>query len=118
MADTLESAGIGALVRDRVSELFVELSEIDVTDAELATTADLAVASVAAPVLRADGRAIGSVAVAPGRRMTGRAVARAVEAVTECADAVSARLAAHPGPNALPALPPHLVHPAHAARHP
>ena len=50
--------------------------------------------------------------------MTGRAVARAVEAVTECADAVSARLAAHPGPNALPALPPHLVHPAHAARHP
>ena len=118
MADTLESAGIGALVRDRVSELFVELSEIDVTDAELATTADLAVASVAAPVLRADGRAIGSVAVAPGRRMTGRAVARAVEAVTECADAVSARLAAHPGPNALPALPPHLVHPAPAARHP
>lgn len=118
MADTLESAGIGALVRDRVSELFVELSEIDVTDAELAATADLAVASVAAPVLRADGRAIGSVAVAPGRRMTGRAVARAVEAVTECADAVSARLAARPGPTSLPALPPHLVHPAHAARHP
>lgn len=118
MADTLESSGIGALVRDRVSELFVELSEIDVTDSELASTADLAVASVAAPVVRADGRAIGSVAVAPGRRMTGRAVARATRAVTECAAAVSARVAAHPGPATLPALPPHLVHPAHAALHP
>lgn len=118
MADSLEASGIGALVRDRVSELFVELSEIDVTNAELGAAADLAVASVAAPVLRADGRAIGSVAVAPGRRMTGRAVARAVEAVTECADAVSARLASTPrGPGAA-GLPPHLVHPAHAARHP
>ena len=117
MADSLESAGIGALVRDRVSELFVELSEIDVTDAELDAAADLAVASVAAPVLRADGRAIGSVAVTPGRRMTGRAVARAVEAVTECAVAVSNALSAHTGPARGPALPAHLVHPAHAARH-
>ena len=117
MADSLESSGIGPLVRDRVSELFVELSEIDVTDAELDAAADLAVASVAAPVLRADGRAIGSVAVTPGRRMTGRAVARAVEAVTECADAVSAALSAHASPAREPALPAHLVHPAHAARH-
>src|SRR5699024_5349625 len=31
MADSLEASGIGALVRDRVSELFVELSELDVT---------------------------------------------------------------------------------------
>ncbi|MFN7244784.1 MAG: helix-turn-helix domain-containing protein, partial [Dietzia cercidiphylli] len=37
MADSLESSGVGALVRDRVSELFVELSEIDVTDAELSS---------------------------------------------------------------------------------
>ena len=42
MADSLESSGVGALVRDRVSELFVELSEIDVTDAELSAAADLA----------------------------------------------------------------------------
>ncbi|MDV8001372.1 IclR family transcriptional regulator [Rhodococcus sp. IEGM 1408] len=118
MADSLESSGVGALVRDRVSELFVELSEIDVTDAELLAAADLAIASVAAPVLRADGRAIGSVAVTPGRRMTGRAVARAVDAVTECADAVSARLAAHPRPARPAPLPAHLVHPAHAARNP
>lgn len=118
MADSLETSGIGALVRDRVSELFVELSEIDVTDAELDATADLAVASVAAPVLRADGRAVGSVAVAPGRRMTGRAVARAVEAVTGCADAVSARLASGPPTPRTAGLPDHLVHPAHAARHP
>lgn len=118
MADSLEASGIGALVRDRVSELFVELSEIDVTNTELDAAADLAVASVAAPVLRADGRAIGSVAVAPGRRMTGRAVARATEAVTECAAAVSARLSSWPGAPRAAALPPHLVHPAHAARHP
>ena len=118
MADSLETSGIGALVRDRVSELFVELSEIDVTDAELDAAADLAVASVAAPVLRADGRAIGSVAVAPGRRMTGRAVARAVEAVTGCADAVSARLASRPSTARTASLPAHLVHPAHAASHP
>ena len=117
MADSLEASGIGALVRDRVSELFVELSEIDVTNAELDAAADLAVASVAAPVVRADGRAIGSVAVAPGRRMTGRAVSRAVEAVTECAGAVSAHLSAQPLPASSPALPAHLVHPAHAARH-
>lgn len=118
MADSLESSGVGALVRDRVSELFVELAEIDVTDAELHSTADLAVASVAAPVVRADGRAIGSVAVAPGRRMTGRAVARAVDAVTECAHAVSLRISARPVLPTLTALPEHLVHPAHAARHP
>lgn len=118
MADSLEASGIGALVRDRVSELFVELSEIDVTNTELDAAADLAVESVAAPVLRADGRAIGSVAVAPGRRMTGRAVARATEAVTECAAAVSARLSSWPGAPRAAALPPHLVHPAHAARHP
>jgi DNA-binding IclR family transcriptional regulator len=118
MADSLEASGIGALVRDRVSELFVELSELDVTNAELDAAADLAVASIAAPVLRADGRAIGSVAVAPGRRMTGRAVARATEAVTECAAAVSARLSSWPGAPRAAALPPHLVHPAHAARHP
>ena len=118
MADSLEASGIGALVRDRVSELFVELSEIDVTDAELHAASDLAVASVAAPVVRTDGRAVGSVAVAPGRRMTGRAVARAVEAVTECADAVSARLTSRPGAARAAGLPPHLVHPAHAARHP
>ena len=118
MADSLEASGIGSLVRDRVSELFVELSEIDVTDAELAGTADLAVASVAAPVLRADGRAVGSVAVTPGRRMTRRAVARAVEAVTACAGDVSARLASRPGPARAAVLPPHLVHPAHAARVP
>ena len=120
MADSLESAGVGALVRERVSELFVELSEIDVTDADLSATADIAVASIAAPVLRPDGRAIGSVAVAPGRRMTGRAVTRAVRAVTDCANAVSARLAARPvtGPGHMAALPSHLVHPAHAARHP
>lgn len=118
MADTLESSGVGALVRDRVSELFVELSEIDVTDSELAATADLAVASVAAPVVRADGRAIGSVAVTPGRRMTGRAVARAVEAVTECAQSVSAQLTGRPVLAHLAPLPSHLVHPAHAARHP
>ena len=118
MADSLEASGIGTLVRDRVSELFVELSEIDVTNTELDAAADLAVASVAAPVLRADGRAIGSVAVAPGRRMTGRAVARATEAVTECAAAVSARLSSWPGAPRAAALPPHLVHPAHAARHP
>lgn len=55
MADSLEASGIGALVRDRVSELFVELSELDVTNAELDAAADLAVASIAAPVLRADG---------------------------------------------------------------
>lgn len=115
MADSLETSGIGALVRDRVSELFVELSEIDVTDAELGGAADLAVASVAAPVLRADGRAVGSVAVAPGRRMTGRAVSRAVEAVTECADDVSARLASRPPAARTAALPSHLVHPTHAA---
>ena len=118
MADSLESAGIGALVRDRVSELFVELSEIDVTNAELTAAADLAVASVAAPVLRADGRAVGSVAVTPGRRMTGRAVARAVEAVTSCADAVSDRLASGPRAPGAAGLPPHLVHPAHASRYP
>lgn len=118
MADSLESSGVGALVRDRVSELFVELSEIDVTNAELSATTDLAVTSVAAPVLRADGRAIGSVAVTPGRRMTGRAVARAVDAVTECADAVSSRLAATSGPARSTGLPAHLVHPAHAARTP
>lgn len=118
MADSLESSGVGALVRDRVSELFVELSEIDVTSAELSAAADLAVTSVAAPVLRADGRAVGSVAVTPGRRMTGRAVARAVEAVSECADEVSARLSAHPRPARSAALPAHLVHPAHAARTP
>ena len=118
MADSLEASGIGTLVRDRVSELFVELSEIDVTNTELDAAADLAVASVAAPVLRADGRAIRSVAVAPGRRMTGRAVARATEAVTECAAAVSARLSSWPGAPRAAALPPHLVHPAHAARHP
>lgn len=118
MADSLESSGIGPLVRDRVSELFVELSEIDVTDSELTSVADLAVASVAAPVLRADGRAVGSVAVAPGRRMTGRAVIRAVNAVTECADAVSARLASRPARARIAGLPAHLVHPAHAARHP
>ncbi|AWH92819.1 helix-turn-helix domain-containing protein [Dietzia lutea] len=118
MADSLETSGIGALVRDRVSELFVELSEIDVTDAELDAAADLAVASVAAPILRADGRAVGSVAVAPGRRMTGRAVARAVEAVTECADAVSARFASRPPTARTAALPAHLVHPAHAASRP
>ncbi|MFN3601447.1 MAG: helix-turn-helix domain-containing protein [Dietzia sp.] len=116
MAESLESSGVGALVRDRVSELFVELSEIDVTDAELSSAADLAVTSVAAPVLRADGRAVGSVAVTPGRRMTGRAVARAVEAVRGCADEVSSRLAAHPRPARAAALPAHLVHPAHAAR--
>lgn len=116
MADSLESSGVGALVRDRVSELFVELSEIDVTDAELSAAADLAVASVSAPVLRTDGRVIGSVAVTPGRRMTGRAVGRAVEAVTRCADEVSSRLAAHPRPARAPSLPSHLVHPAHAAR--
>lgn len=118
MADSLEASGVGALVRDRVSELFVELSEIDVTDTELTAAADLAVASVAAPVLRADGRAVGSVAVTPGRRMTGRAVTRAVEAVTACATDVSARLAAHPRPTRSASLPAHLVHPAHAARHP
>ncbi|MCT1433726.1 helix-turn-helix domain-containing protein [Dietzia maris] len=118
MADSLEASGIGALVRDRVSELFVELSEIDVTNAELDAAADLAVASIAAPVLRADGRAIGSVAVAPGRRMTGRAVARATRAVSVCADSVSARLASRPGRAPAAGLPPHLVHPAHAARHP
>ena len=118
MADQLEAAGIGSLVRDRVSELFVELSEIDVTGAELDAAPDLAVASVAAPVLRADGRPVGSVAVTPGRRMTGRAVARAVEAVTECADAISSALSAHASPAHEPALPAHLVHPAHAARHP
>ena len=117
MADSLEASGIGALVRDRVSELFVELSEIDVTDAELSAAADLAVASVAAPVLRGDGRAIGSVAVAPGRRMTGRAVARAVGAVTECADAVSARVASRSRSRRPAGLPPHPVHPAHASRH-
>ena len=118
MADSLEASGIGALVRDRVSELFVELSELDVTNAELDAAADLAVASIAAPVLRADGRAIGSVAVAPGRRMTGRAVARATRAVSACADTVSARLASRPGRAPAVGLPPHLVHPAHAARHP
>ena len=118
MADSLEASGIGALVRDRVSELFVELSEIDVTDSELTAATDLAVASVAAPVLRADGRAVGSVAVAPGRRMTGRAVFRAVEAVTECADTVSARRAARPGPTRAAGPPDPLLHPAHAARHP
>lgn len=118
MADSLEASGIGALVRDRVSELFVELSELDVTNAELDAAADLAVASIAAPVLRADGRAIGSVAVAPGRRMTGRAVARATRAVSACADSVSARLASRPGRAPAVSLPPHLVHPAHAARHP
>ena len=118
MADSLEASGVGALVRDRVSELFIELSEIDVTNAELTAAADLAVASVAAPVLRADGRAVGSVAVAPGRRMTGRAVARAVDAVGECAAAVSARLSARPRPAAAPTLPAHLVHPAHAAHAP
>ena len=116
MADSLEASGVGSLVRDRVSELFVELSEIDVTDSELTTVADLAVASVAAPILRADGRAVGSVAVAPGRRMTGRAVVRAVEAVTGCADAVSARLASRPGFGRASDLPAHLVHPAHASR--
>ncbi|UVE96317.1 IclR family transcriptional regulator [Dietzia sp. B32] len=118
MADSLEASGIGALVRDRVSELFVELSEIDVTNAELDSAEDLAVASVAAPVLRADGRAVGSVAVAPGRRMTGRSVARATRAVSACADAVAARLASRPGPALATGLPSHLVHPAHAARHP
>ncbi len=118
MADSLEASGVGPLVRERVSELFVELSEIDVTDSELTAAADLAVASVAAPILRADGRAVGSVAVTPGRRMTGRAVARAVDAATECADAVSARLAAHPRPAPPAALPAHLVHPAHATRSP
>lgn len=117
MADSLEASGVGALVRDRVSELFVELSEIDVTSGELTAAADLAVATIAAPVLRADGRAVGSVALAPGRRMTGRAVARAVDAVTSCAEAVTARLPAHVLPAGPPALPPHLVHPAHAARH-
>ena len=96
----------------------MELSEIDVTNAEFESTTELAVASIAAPVLRPDGRAVGSVAVAPGRRMTGRAVARAVRAVTDCADAVSARIAARPGASALTPLPEHLVHPAHAARHP
>lgn len=116
MADFLEASGVGALVRDRVSELFVELSEIDVTDAELSSAADLAVTSVSAPVLRADGRAVGSVAVTPGRRMTGRAVARAVEAVTGCAGEVSSRLAAYPRPARAPELPAHPVHPAHAAR--
>ena len=66
-------------------------------------------------MLRADGRAVGSVAVAPGRRMTGRAVSRAVEAVTECAADVSARLASRPPAARTAALPSHLVHPAHAA---
>ncbi|MCD2261285.1 helix-turn-helix domain-containing protein [Dietzia aurantiaca] len=117
MADSLERSGVGALVRERVSELFLELSEIDVTDSELTPATDLAVASVAAPVLRPDGRAVGSVAVAPGRRMTGRAVFRAVQAVTECADAVSAHIAARPGPARAAGWPGHLVHPAHAARH-
>lgn len=118
MADSLERSGVGALVRERVSELFLELSEIDVTDSELTSATDLAVASIAAPVQRADGRVVGSVAVAPGRRMTGRAVARAVESVTVCAtavsDALSTRSTAGSGnPSTLPA---HLVHPAHAAQ--
>ncbi len=118
MAESLDASGVGALVRDRVAELFVELSEIDVTSAELTAAADLAVATIAAPILRADGRTVGSVALAPARRMTGRAVTRAVDALTTCAEAVTARLSTRAGVTRETVLPPHLVHPAHATRHP
>lgn len=101
MADALETSGVGPLVRDRVSELFAELSAIDVLDAELTTNADLAVFAVSAPVLGPGGVAVGSVAATPGRRMTGRAVMRTVEAVTDAAERVTSRLGA-----ITPAAPP------------
>ena len=100
MATSLEAAGIGPLVRDRVSELFVELSAIDVLDAELTPAADLAVFAVSAPVLGPGGAVVGSIAATPGRRMTGRAVLRTIDAVTDAAAGVSALLdrPAPPGP--------------------
>lgn len=101
MADALESSGVGPLVRDRVSELFAELSAIDVLDAELTERSDLAVFAVSAPVLGPGGVAVGSIAATPGRRMTGRAVIRTIEAVTGAAADVTARLGA-----ITPAAPP------------
>lgn len=92
MADALETSGIGPHVRDRVSELFADLSAIDVTGPELTPTSDLAVFAVSAPVLGAGGVAVGSIAAVPGRRMTGRAVLRAIEAVTDGAEQVSQQL--------------------------
>lgn len=101
MADALETSGVGPLVRDRVSELFTELSAIDVADAELHAASDMAVFSISAPVLGPGRVAVGSIAATPGRRITGRAVMRAIEAVTEAADLVTARLA-----QTTPAAPP------------
>lgn len=92
MADALESSGVGPLVRDRVSELFAELSEIDVLDSELTPSADLAVFAVSAPVLGTGGQAVGSIAATPGRRMTGRAVMRTIDAVVLAAATVSDHL--------------------------
>lgn len=92
MADALETSGIGPHVRDRVSELFTELSAIDVTDSELTPTSDMAVFAISAPVLGAGGVAVGSIAAVPGRRMTGRAVLRAIDAVTDGAARVSHQL--------------------------
>lgn len=92
MADALETSGIGPHVRDRVSELFTELSAIDVTGPELTPESDLAVFTISAPVLGAGGVAAGSIAAVPGRRMTGRAVLRAIEAVTDAAEQVSHQL--------------------------
>lgn len=92
MADVLESSGVGPLVRDRVSELFTELSEIDVADGEVAASADVAVYAVSAPVLGSGGVAVGAIAATPGRRMTGRAVLRAIDAVTDAAGQVTQRL--------------------------
>ncbi|GLB64897.1 hypothetical protein NCCP2495_27770 [Dietzia sp. NCCP-2495] len=94
MADALESSGVGPLVRDRVSELFAELSTIDVLDSELTPGADLAVFAVSAPVIGRGNVAVGSIAATPGRRMTGRAVMRTTDAVTVAAADVSARVAA------------------------
>lgn len=101
MADVLETSGVGPLVRDRVSELFTELSAIDVTDAELTASADLAVFSISAPVLAPGGATVGSIAATPGRRITGRAVLRTIDAVVEAAASVTARLA-----QVTPAAPP------------
>lgn len=101
MVDVLETSGVGPLVRDRVSELFTELSAIDVTDAELTASSDLAVFSVSAPVLGPGGVAVGSIAATPGRRITGRAVLRTIDVVVGAAADVTDRLA-----QITPAAPP------------
>src|SRR5699024_6179851 len=101
MADALATSGVGPLVRDRVSDLVTTLTALDVADAERNAPSDMAAFSSSAPVVGPGRVGVGSIAATPGRRITGRAVLRAIEAVTEVADLVTARLA-----QTTPAAPP------------